>query len=84
MALEVLFITCAMTLAVYDISKPVVNGKVLEPDEERSEGVVRYAFVVLLMRRDLTLDITAVPLISNAASSHAINEPSRLSKRTSA
>ncbi|KAH9977455.1 hypothetical protein BJV74DRAFT_781181, partial [Russula compacta] len=40
MALEVLFITCAMSLSVFDISKVVANGKVVVPDEERSEGVV--------------------------------------------
>jgi hypothetical protein len=37
-----------VTLAVYDISKPVLNGKVLEPDEELSEGVIRYSFVPFL------------------------------------
>lgn len=83
MALEVLFITCAMTLAVFDISKVVVNGKVAEPDGERSEGVVRYSFVSFSLT-ELTLVVTAAPLLLNTTSSHAINELSRLSKRKSA
>jgi hypothetical protein len=85
MALEVLFITCAMTLAVFDISKAVVNGKVAEPDGERSEGVVRYSFVSFnFSSTELTSVVTAAPLLLNTTSSHAINELSRSSKRKSA
>ncbi|KAJ6570544.1 cytochrome P450 [Mycena vulgaris] len=40
MALEVLFITYAQAIAVYNFSKPKVNGVVIEPDTGRSEGIV--------------------------------------------
>ncbi|KAJ6555570.1 cytochrome P450 [Mycena vulgaris] len=40
MAVEVLFIAYAQAIAVYNISKPKVSGIVIEPDTERSEGVV--------------------------------------------
>ncbi|KAJ7661015.1 cytochrome P450 [Mycena rosella] len=40
MALEVLFITYAQVLAVYNISKGTENGVPVQPDVGRSEGVV--------------------------------------------
>ncbi|KAE9390851.1 cytochrome P450 [Gymnopus androsaceus JB14] len=40
MAVEVLFITYAMALSVFDISKAKVNGNLIEPTDERSQGVV--------------------------------------------
>jgi len=45
MAHEVIFITIAQTLATFNIKKPVVNGVVIHPSVERSEGVVRLVFL---------------------------------------
>jgi len=45
MAHEVIFITIAQTLATFNIEKPVVNGVVIHPSVERSEGVVRLVFL---------------------------------------
>lgn len=36
------FISCAMSLAVFDISKCVENGVVVEPLHEQTSGTIRY------------------------------------------
>jgi len=36
------FISCAMSLAVFDISKCVENGVVVEPSEERTSGIISH------------------------------------------
>lgn len=43
-----------MMLVVYDIYKPVMNGKVAEPDGERGEGIVRYPCSPLIARVDIS------------------------------
>ena len=37
------FTSCVMTLAVFDISKTVVDGKVIEPEVKYTSGTIRYA-----------------------------------------
>lgn len=39
-----MFISCAMNLAVFDISKYVKDGKVFEPNVEQTTGTVRYYY----------------------------------------
>ena len=41
MADSSIFISCAMSLAVFDISKCVENGKVIEPVHENTTGTIR-------------------------------------------
>lgn len=47
MAHEILFIVYARTLAVFNISKYVENGIIIEPSLDRSDGVVRYVCFIL-------------------------------------
>ncbi len=42
MAAASIFISCAMTLAVFDISKHMENGKVMEPIVDQTTGTIRY------------------------------------------
>jgi hypothetical protein len=44
-----LFISCAMSLAVFDISKCVENGVVIEPVHENTTGTIRYDTFLLLL-----------------------------------
>lgn len=37
------FISCAMSLAVFDIFKRVENGIVIEPVHDNTTGTIRYA-----------------------------------------
>ena len=46
------WITCAMTLAAFDISKVVENGKVIEPVVEYTSGVIRYVLSIPCMLDD--------------------------------
>lgn len=39
------FISCAMSLAVFDVSKCIENGIVIEPVNERTTGTIRYASI---------------------------------------
>lgn len=36
------FISCAMSLAVFDITKPVENGQVIEPVHGVTSGTIRF------------------------------------------
>lgn len=44
------FMSCAMALAMFDITKVVENGNVVEPAVEYTSGTIRYdsSFTVLL------------------------------------
>lgn len=35
------FLSCAMTLAVFNVTKAVENGKIIEPEVEYTSGVIR-------------------------------------------
>lgn len=36
------FISCAMTLAVFNISKYVEDGRIIEPIVDQTTGIIRY------------------------------------------
>lgn len=42
-----IFITCAMSLAVFNISKAVENGVIIEPVHENTTGTIRYAEIIV-------------------------------------
>jgi hypothetical protein len=42
MAEASVFISCAMSLAVFNISKAIENGVVIEPVHEQLPGIIRY------------------------------------------
>jgi hypothetical protein len=41
MAEESIFISCAMTLAVFNVSKYEENGQVIEPSVDQTTGTIR-------------------------------------------
>jgi len=43
-----IFISCAMTLAVFNISKYVEDGHVIEPIMDQTTGVIRYGACYVL------------------------------------
>ena len=62
------FIACVMILAVFDVSKAVENGKVVEPKIQYTTGTVRCARahsscgdVPILLFMDLPIGVTQSP-----------------------
>lgn len=47
MAEASIFISCAMTLAAFNISKYEENGQVIEPIVDQTTGTIRYVTVML-------------------------------------
>jgi hypothetical protein len=45
------FISCAMTLAAFDVTKTIENGVVIEPVHESTTGTIRYASPLSTRRR---------------------------------
>ena len=37
-----IFISCAMSLAVFNVSKPIENGRVVEPVYSFTSGTIRF------------------------------------------
>ena len=78
------WITCAMTLAAFDISKAVENGKIIEPTVEYTSGVIRYAFSFPCMDDSSFTHgcaMSAIQSLSNVSSSLVPRKPKRSSWR---
>ena len=63
------FIAVAMSLAVFDIRKPVVNGVEVQPNMEFMSGVIRYVALPCLRGSFAYCLITVIPRLSIAPSS---------------
>ena len=48
-----IFISCAMALALFDITKKVENGVVVEPVNDYTSGTIRYVFSRRLRRVEM-------------------------------
>lgn len=62
------FLSCAMSLAVFNIAKCVESGKVVEPIDDCTNGAVVYALFFLIGLLQLTEPSPATPCHSSALS----------------
>jgi len=58
---------CVMTLAVFDVTKTVENGVVIEPVHEYTTGTIRQAFLLDVQGSVLIRNLSATPSLSVAA-----------------
>jgi hypothetical protein len=71
------YISCAMMLSVFDFSKSLENGQVIEPEKEYTSSTIRYAFSIYIRVQAVEVGDELVVILnrSNVASNLAPSRP---------